>query len=123
MSTATEEVTQHDHHGQAGSTDTTDQNLDATDRAFVREVSVGVLVGMVGMFAFVAGFSRIVAPDAGPAYWFGLGAFSSLVTGGFFGGVVFASKFLIGQEKRDEQEKVAAARNSADEASRYVRAA
>lgn len=95
-----------------------DPNLDETDRAFVRSTGTGVLVGMIGMFAFVAGFTRLVAPDAGPAYWFGLAAFSALITGGFFGGVVFASKFLIEQEKRE-----AAARAAAGDAGEYVRAA
>lgn len=95
-----------------------DQMLDDTDRAFVKSTGIGVLVGMVGMFIFVAGFCRIVAPDAGLAYWLGLGAFSALVTGGFFGGVVFASRFLIKQEKEEAHAKAAAAA-----ANSYVRAA
>jgi len=103
---------------QVGHDENVDQNMDATDRAFVRSTGIGVLVGMVGMFVFVAGFTRLVAPDAGPAYWLGLAAFSSLITGGFFGGVVFASKFLIAQEKQEAAHKAAAA-----QAGSYVRAA
>ena len=82
-------------------TATGDQMLEEEDKAFVKTTGIGVLVGMIGMFVFVVAFTRLVAPDAGLPYWLGLGAFSSLVTGGFFGGVVFASKFLIQQEKRE----------------------
>lgn len=85
-----------------------DQMLEAEDKAFVKSTGIGVLVGMIGMFIFVAGFTRLVAPDAGLAYWLALGAFSALVTGGFFGGVVFASRFLIQQEKREHGARLAA---------------
>ncbi len=85
-----------------------DQMLGEEDKAFVRTTGIGVLVGMVAMFLFVVGFTRLVAPDAGLPYWLGLGAFSSLVTGGFFGGVVFASRFLIQQEKTEQHARAAA---------------
>lgn len=85
-----------------------DQMLEEEDKAFVKTTAIGVLVGMIGMFIFVMGFTRLVAPDAGLAYWLGLGAFSSLVTGGFFGGVVFASRFLIQQEKHEKLARVSA---------------
>jgi hypothetical protein len=54
----------------------------------------------------------------GTAYGLALAAFSALVTGGFFGGVVFASRFLIQQEKREAADAIAARA-----AEGYVRAA
>ena len=92
--------------------------LTETDRAFVRSTAVGVFVGMVGMFLFVATACGLVAADMGTAYGLALAAFSALVTGGFFGGVVFASRFLIQQEKREAADAIAARA-----AEGYVRAA
>jgi hypothetical protein len=95
-----------------------DPMLTETDKAFVRSTGVGVFVGMVGMFLFVAAACRLVASEMGTAYCLALATFSALVTGGFFGGVVFASRFLIQQEKREADERAAARA-----AEGYVRAA
>jgi len=85
-----------------------DPMLTETDKAFVRSTGIGVFVGMVGMFLFVAAACRLVASEMGTAYSLALATFSALVTGGFFGGVVFASRFLIQQEKREADERAAA---------------
>jgi hypothetical protein len=87
-------------NGQHGTVDRSARPDGRTGRA--RRLGVGVPIGIVTMFLVVAGSARQAAPDAGPAYWLGLGAFAALVTGGFFGGAVFASRFSGEQERRME---------------------
>jgi hypothetical protein len=76
-----------------------DPMLEPEDVAFVRSTAIGVLVGVVLMFAFVAIASAMVAGGAGWQFWIGVATFASIVTGGFFGGVVFAARHLMAQEK------------------------
>jgi len=73
----------------------TDEMLEPEDRAFVRTTAIGVLVGVVVMFGLITLAVQIVAGGLG--WWFTLGVatFASVVTGGFFGGVVFASRHLM----------------------------
>ena len=72
----------------------TDEMLEPEDRAFVRTTAIGVLVGVAVMFGLIVLAVQLVAGGLG--WWFTLGVatFAAVVTGGFFGGVVFASRHL-----------------------------
>jgi len=72
-----------------------DEMLEPEDRAFVRTTALGVLVGVAVMFGLITLAVQIVAGGLGWWYTLGVASFASVVTGGFFGGVVFASRHLM----------------------------
>ncbi|MBM3683139.1 MAG: hypothetical protein FJW83_01165 [Actinobacteria bacterium] len=72
-----------------------DEMLEPEDRAFVRTTALGVLVGVAVVFGLITLAVQIVAGGLGWWYTLGVATFASVVTGGFFGGVVFASRHLI----------------------------
>ncbi len=94
----------------------TDEMLTDEDKSFVRSTAIGVGIGVIGMFAFIAVAASLVARDAGWQFWIGSATFASMVTGGFFGGVVFAARHLMVQEKQE-------ALQLANARAQYVRAA
>jgi len=72
-----------------------DEMLEPEDRAFVRTTALGVLVGVAVVFGLITLAVQIVAGGLGWWYTLGVATFASVVTGGFFGGVVFASRHLV----------------------------
>lgn len=75
--------------------DPDDQMLEPEDHAFVRSALVGVIVGVLVMAGMLVAVAALVTNDAGWAFWVGTAIYAGVVTGGFFGGVTFATAHLM----------------------------